>query len=72
MTTITINVYRDGSAWFGARWIGDEYDGCDELPVDEDATEAEAMAAAKTMPLCISGQRVVVKVDDIDSAHGRL
>lgn len=69
MSTIKINIYRDGSTWFGARWIDGEYDGCDSLEVDNSATEAQAIEAAQTMPLTISGDRVVSRVDDIDTSR---
>lgn len=61
---ITINIYRTAGAWYGARWIDGEYDGCDELPVEGDASEAEARAAALTTPLTASGDRAVTRVRD--------
>jgi hypothetical protein len=70
MSTIKINVYRDGSTWFGSRWIDDEYDGCDDLDVVDGATEAEAIAAAEAMPLLVGGERIVRRADDIDTAQG--
>lgn len=65
MTTIKINVYRDGGEWFGARWIDGEYDGCDSLDIAEGATEAEAIEAARNMPLNVKGERTVSRVDDV-------
>lgn len=72
MATIKINVYRDGYEWFGARWIDGEYDGCDSLEIDDSASDAEALEAAQTMPLTISGERVVSRVDDIVSASAQV
>ena len=62
---VRINVYRSGGQWFEARWIGDEYDGCDALDVDGDASEAEAMETARTMRLAAAGERTVVRVHDL-------
>lgn len=61
---IQINIYRSGGVWFGARWIDGEYDGCDELDY-EGATEAEAMAWARIMPLKAAGERTVTRVEDV-------
>lgn len=61
-TTIKINVYRSGDQWFGARWIGGEYDGCDVL--DDVGSEAEAIEAARTMPLAVDGDRTITRVAD--------
>lgn len=72
MASIKINVFRDGSEWFGARWIDGEYDGCDSLEIADDASEAQAIEAAKTMPLSVSGERTINRVEDIDSATGQL
>jgi len=65
MARIQINVYRDGGEWFAARWIDGEYDSCDALPVASDASETEAMEAAREMPLIVEGERVVRRVDDV-------
>lgn len=62
MSQIKINIYRDGSAWFGARWIDGDYDGCDELPCDGDVSAAEAIECAEQMPLAASGDRTVTRV----------
>jgi hypothetical protein len=67
MTEIRINVFRDGSVWFGARWIDGEYDGCDALGIVNESTEDEAMAAARAMPLTVVGTRDVRFVDGIDT-----
>ena len=64
MTTIQINVYRMGD-WYAARWIGGEYDGTDALEIEPTASVAEAIAAARTMPLNVPGLRVVAKVADV-------
>ena len=48
---IKINVYRSAGSWYAARWIDGEYDGCDELGCDDNASEAEAIAHAALMPL---------------------
>ena len=72
MASIKINVFRDGSEWFGARWIDGEYDGCDPLEIDDSASESDAIQAARDMPLTVSGERIVTKVDDIDSTTGQL
>ena len=72
MSTIKINVYRDGGEWFGARWIDGEYDGCDSLDIDDNSSESEAIEAAETMSLSVSGDRTVRKVDDIDSASAQV
>lgn len=61
---IKINVYRAGGEWYAARWIDGEYDGSDALECNADASDAEALACAESMPLTISGQRVVRRVDD--------
>lgn len=61
---IEINIYRSAGAWYGARWIGGEYDGCDALDVADDAAEAEARVAAETMPLASGGARSVRRVAD--------
>lgn len=63
--TIRINVYRTAGEWYAARWINDEYDGCDELSCDGDASEEEAIECAKTMPLGVAGERTVRRVDDV-------
>ena len=68
--SIKINVYRDGQTWVGARWIDGEYDGCDELEISDNASEIEAIEAAKSMPLNAKGERIVAKVEDMDSANG--
>ena len=62
--TIIINIYRSGGAWFGARWIGGEYDGCDELDVAGDASADDARDAAMAMPLTAQGEREVQRVAD--------
>jgi hypothetical protein len=63
---IKINVYKDGGAWYAAQWIDGEYDGCDALDVDDDASDAEAIACAGTMPLSVSGVREIKRVVDVD------
>lgn len=72
MTTIKINVFRDGSVWFGARWIDGEYDGCDSLEISDDASERDAIEAAANMPLRIDGDRTVSRVDDVDSTTAQV
>jgi len=67
MTTIKINVYRDGAEWFAARWINDEYDGCDSLGIDNSAPDDRAIEAATNMLLNVQGERTVTRVDDIDT-----
>ncbi len=62
---IQINVYRSGGEWYAARWIGGEYDGCDELDVSDDASDDEAMAEARTMALAVEGERTVSRVEDV-------
>lgn len=64
-TTIKINVYRAGRTWYGARWVGEEYDGCDPLDIDDDAPVEEAVRAAMEMPLIIEGERIVAVVEDV-------
>jgi len=61
---IKINIYRASGTWYGARWIGGEYDGCDELPVGDAATETQARTAAERMHLAVSGPRTIVRVED--------
>lgn len=61
---IRINVYQSGGEWFGARWIDGEYDGCDALEIDGDASEEEAIAHAESMPLIVQGLRTVERVED--------
>ena len=63
---IQINIYRSAGTWFGARWIDGEYDGCDEPPVGDDADDAAATESALSMPLAVSGQRQVTRVDDVE------
>lgn len=41
-----VNVYMSNGQWFGARWAGDEYDGCDALDVPDGAQAHEALASA--------------------------
>lgn len=65
MRTIRINIYRDSGVWFAARWVDGEYDGCDALGCDDNATEGEACEAAMTMPLVVKGERVVCRVPDL-------
>lgn len=65
MKTIEINVYKSGGVWFGARFIGGEYDGCDELGCEDDCTDNEALAVARKMPLMAVGERTVRRVDDV-------
>lgn len=73
MSSIQINVFRDGSEWFGARWINGEYDGCDSLEISDDASTHEAIERAQTMPLLTAkGERIVAKVNDIDSTTGQV
>ena len=69
MQTIKINVYKAAGEWFGARWIGDEYDGCDPLGIDSEASDAEAIAFAALMPLSKADEtpRTVQRVADVDS-----
>lgn len=69
-SSIQINVYRSGGEWFGSRWIGGEYDGCDELPCDGDASEAEALACAMLMQLSADGERRVTRVADVSAEGG--
>ena len=54
------NVYRDGDVWCHATWIDEEFDCSDPLGIPDDATEAEAMDAARAM---LSGH-VAYRVDD--------
>lgn len=61
---IKINIYRSSGQWYGARWIGGEYDGCDEMDIDGGASEIEAAAAARTMPLTVDGEREISRVED--------
>lgn len=68
MATIKINVFRDGTEWFGARWIDGEYDGCDSLEISNDASDAEAIEAAQNLQLTVPGERNVTRVDDINTA----
>lgn len=49
MTTATkkqtfTNIYTVDGAWYGARWVDGEYDGCDDLDTD---SETEARKAAR-------------------------
>jgi hypothetical protein len=62
MHQIRINVYRHGSTWFAARWIDGDYDGCDELDIDDDASPFAAVAAAEAMALNVDGERAVALV----------
>jgi hypothetical protein len=61
---IRINIYRAGEAWYGARWVNGEWDGCDELDVPAGATEQEAREEALRMPLRTKGERTVTRVED--------
>lgn len=62
-----INVYRAGGIWYAARWIDDEYDGCDELDVPDDASESDAIHEASTMPIVGVTSRTVSLVDGVSS-----
>lgn len=68
MARIKINVFRDGTEWFCARWIDGEYDGCDSLEISNDASDAEAIEAAQNLLLTVPGERNVTRVDDINTA----
>ena len=68
MTTthsITINIYRTAGEWYAARWIDGEYDGCDAIDCDSDASDAEAIECAKEMPLNVGGSREICRVNDM-------
>lgn len=66
MSDIRINVYRAGGEWYGARWIDGEYDGCDALDVEPEASTSDAIAHAQTMPLGVDGERSVARVADTE------
>ncbi len=74
-TEIKINIYRDNGSWFGARWIGGEYDGCDALDVGAEADEGEARSVAYSDGLRLGREHgtpcsvVIDRVDD-SSADG--
>jgi hypothetical protein len=63
---IEINIYRAGGQWYGSRTIDGEFDGCDELSCDGDASEDEARACAENEPLTAAGPRIVRRVEDQD------
>lgn len=63
--SVRINVFRDSTEWYAARWIDGEYDGCDSLDIDDSATAAQAAAAALAMPLSSDGEREVASVADV-------
>jgi hypothetical protein len=42
-----INIYKSAGKWYGARTVDSEYDGCDELDCDDDASESDAAQAAR-------------------------
>jgi hypothetical protein len=69
---VKINVYRDGTEWFAARWIDGEYDGSDSLEISDDASDAEAIEAAEALMPQVSGQRLIARVEDIDSTTGQV
>lgn len=64
-SSIQINIYRSAGVWYGALWINGEYDSCDELPCDDDASEAAAIECAEQMPLTVDGARIVTRVADV-------
>ena len=65
---IRIHIYRSAGEWFGARWIDGEYDVCDSLDIDDEATTEQAIDAAMAMPLAVEGMRSVVRVADVGSS----
>lgn len=71
MTTIKINVFRDGKTWYNARWIDGEYDACDPLGIADDASDQDAIAAAHHLHLTVVGERVITRVEDADTANGK-
>lgn len=64
-TQIKINVFRSGGEWFGSCFVNDEFDGCDALAIDGDASEDEAMECARKLPLSVAGERTIARVDDL-------
>lgn len=63
--SVAINIYRASGVWYGARWVDGGYDGCDELDVPCGASEDDAMREAMSMPLTVTGDRVVRRVSDV-------
>ena len=64
---VKINVYRhvsEGGAWCFAMWVDGRFDSSDTLDCDDDATDAEAIEYARTMPLTVAGSRTVARVED--------
>ena len=60
-----INVYRDGDVWCHATWIDEEFDCSDPLGIPDDATEAEAMDAARAMLSGRVKRHEVNRIDDV-------
>lgn len=68
MNTAKTNIFRDGGVWCQATWIDGEFDSSDPMGINDDATAAEAMEAAKAS-LADRFQVEVCRVDDIDSSR---
>lgn len=65
MNNATTNVYRDGEVWCHATWIDGEFDSSDPLDVPDEATEAEAMQAAREMLAGRVREHDVNRVSDV-------
>ena len=64
---IKINVFRhisERGGWCYAMWIDGRYDSSDALDISNDASESEALEAARTMHVAIEGVRTVTRVED--------
>lgn len=67
MPEIKINVYRHathGNAWCYALWVDGRYDCSDTLDCADDASDDDALECARTMPLVVTGQREVARIED--------
>lgn len=65
MKTAKTNVYCDGDVWCHATWIDGEFDSSDTLGIPDDATEADAMDAARAMLAGRVEQHDVNRVEDV-------
>ena len=65
MKTAKTNVYRDGDVWCHATWIDGDFDSSDPLGIPDDATEAEAMDAAREMLSGRVEQHDTNRVEDV-------
>lgn len=59
------NVYRDKTVWCHATWIDGEFDCSDPLEIADEATEDEAIDAAKAMLVGRVDEHEINRVEDV-------